>query len=248
MLKAIIVDDEKHCQDRLLLLLKAFDTVQVLNVASSYEEGLAAIKKYSPQVVFLDVQLHDRTGFELLHAVPDINFEVIFTTGYDNYALEAFKFSALDYLLKPIAEEDVYTALEKLTKKISLQEISKKMEVLFHNLEGQKASDFQKIAVPTVDGLSMIAINDIVRCQSDVNYTHLYLKSDSKLTVAKTLKYFESLLEKHHFYRAHQSHLINLTCVDKYVKGKGGYALMNDGSHIEIAVRRKEDFLKKLMG
>ncbi|WP_276165880.1 LytR/AlgR family response regulator transcription factor [Zobellia alginiliquefaciens] len=248
MLNAIIVDDEKHCQDRLLLLLNAFDTVLVLNVASSYEEGLAAIKKYSPHVVFLDVQLHDRTGFELLQAVPDINFEVIFTTGYDTYALEAFKFSALDYLLKPIAEEDLHTALEKLTKKVSLQEISKKMEVLFHNLEGQKASDFQKIAVPTVDGLSMIAIYDIVRCQSDVNYTHLYLKGDRKLTVAKTLKYFEALLEKHHFYRAHQSHLINLTCVDKYVKGKGGYALMNDGSHIEVAVRRKEDFLKKLMG
>ncbi|WP_289040876.1 LytTR family DNA-binding domain-containing protein [uncultured Zobellia sp.] len=248
MLKAIIVDDEKHCQDRLLLLLKTYGTVEVQEVASSFEEGLDAIKRYSPQVVFLDIQLHNKTGFELLQAVPSINFEVIFTTGYDNYALEAFKFSALDYLLKPIAEDDLHTALEKLKKKISLQEISQKMEVLFQNLEGQKTSDFQKIAVPTVDGLSMIAIKDIVRCQSDINYTHLYLKDDKKLTVAKTLKYFEALLDKHHFYRTHQSHLINLACVDKYVKGKGGYALMNDGSHIEVAVRRKEDFLKKLMG
>ncbi|MDO6518888.1 LytR/AlgR family response regulator transcription factor [Zobellia uliginosa] len=248
MLRAIIIDDEKHCQDRLLLLLGAHGALQVENVASSFEEGLVAIKKYSPQVVFLDVQLHDRTGFELLQELVHVNFEVIFTTGYDTYALEAFKFSALDYLLKPIAEDDLHVALEKLKEKISLKEISKKMEVLFHNLDNQKASDFRKIAVPTVDGLSMIAITDIVRCQSDVNYTHLFLKADKKLTVAKTLKYFEALLEKHHFYRTHQSHLVNLSCVDKYVKGKGGYALMNDGSHIEVAVRRKEDFLRKLMG
>ncbi|CAM4257138.1 LytR/AlgR family response regulator transcription factor [Zobellia nedashkovskayae] len=247
MLNAIIIDDEKHCQNRLLLLLKSFDTINVLKTASTFQEGLEAIKKYSPQVVFLDVQLHNRTGFELLRAVPNINFEVIFATGYDNYALEAFKYSALDYLLKPIDEDDLNIALGKLNKKISLQEISEKMEVLFHNLKDRKASGFKKIAVPTVDGLSMIAINDIVRCQSDVNYTHLFLKTDRKLTVAKTLKYFEALLEKHHFYRTHQSHLINLTFVDKYVKGKGGYALMNDGSHIEVAVRRKEDFLKKLM-
>ncbi|CAZ94629.1 LytTR family DNA-binding domain-containing protein [Zobellia galactanivorans] len=248
MLRAIIIDDEKHCQDRLFSLLGAHGAIQVESMVSSFDEGVVAIKKHNPQVVFLDVQLHDRTGFELLQELPHVNFEVIFTTGYDTYALEAFKFSALDYLLKPIAEDDLHVALEKLREKISLQEISKKMEVLFYNLDNQKASNFRKIAVPTVDGLSMIAITDIVRCQSDVNYTHLFLKADRKLTVAKTLKYFEALLEKHHFYRTHQSHLVNLSCVDKYVKGKGGYALMNDGSHIEVAVRRKEDFLKKLMG
>ena len=247
MLKAIVVEDERHCLNRLQELLgKYHGFIALKGMASTVSEAKAVIIKGSPDVVFLDVQLHDRTGFELLRELPNIDFEVIFTTAFNQYALEAFKFSALDYLLKPIAENDLKVAIEKLKRKISLQEISDKMGVLFHNLEKNKTADFQKIAVPTVEGLSMITISDIVRCQSDSNYTHLYIRGGKKLTVAKTLKHFELLLKKHHFYRSHQSHLINLAYVDKYIKGKGGYALMGDGSRIEIAVRRKEEFLKML--
>ncbi|MDT7827558.1 LytTR family DNA-binding domain-containing protein [Pricia sp. S334] len=249
MLRAILVEDERHCQDRLRHLLRRHEDFLVLEcTASTVEDAKVAILLHRPEVVFLDVQLRGRTGFELLKEIPNISFEVIFTTAFDRYAVEAFRFSALDYLLKPIAEEDLIAALEKLKKKISQQEICKKLEVLFQNLEENRTGDFQKIAVPTVDGLSMISIDDILRFQSDSNYTHLFLIGGKRLTVAKTLKYFVTLLEKHHFYRTHHSHLINLIYVDKYQKGKGGLVLMTDGSHVEIAVRRKEEFLKRLMG
>ncbi|WP_291869995.1 LytTR family DNA-binding domain-containing protein [Maribacter sp.] len=249
MLKAIIVDDEQHCIDRVLkLLVKYSHVITVVKVVRSVDEARVSIEEELPDVIFLDVQIYDQTGFDLLKQLSAINFEIIFTTGYGNYAIEAFKFSALDYLLKPVDEEEFDKAVEKLKQKTSLKELSKKMEVLFHNLEEKKNGNQKKIAVPTVEGLTLIDISNVIRCQSDTSYTHIFLKGNKKITVAKTLKYFENLLELHSFFRTHHSHLINLVMVDKYIKGKGGYALMKDGSYVEVAVRRKEEFLKRLSG
>ncbi len=246
MLKTIIIDDEQHCVDRISKLLSKYDnTINIIEICSNAGDAKKTIELLKPDVIFLDVHLHQETGFDLLKQLSNIDFEIVFTTAYDSYAVDAFKFSALDYLLKPIDEDDLSLTIDKLKKKTSLKDVSKKVEVLFHNLE-DKTNQVKKIAIPTLEGLTFIKVSDIIRCQSDINYTHIFLEGKKKITVAKTLKHFEDLLDQYNFFRTHQSHLINLSYIDKYVKGKGGYVLMSDGTHIEVAVRRKEGFMNKL--
>jgi two-component system LytT family response regulator len=243
MLKAVIIDDEPHCINRLTEMLKDYcsDKVQLLDSFSSVKEGITGILKLHPDVVFLDVQMNDKTGFDLLNELSEINFEVIFTTAYEKYAVQAFKFSAIDYLLKPVDADDVVAAVNKVTKKISGNDISQKIDTLFHNLQNNQAS--KRISIATVDGISFVEINDIIRCQGQINYTVIFLKDKQKITVAKTLKEFEELLSDHNFYRVHNSHLVNLACIKKYHKGKGGTISMIDHSQIEVSSRRKEGLL-----
>jgi two-component system LytT family response regulator len=245
MLKAIIVDDETHCIHRLSEMLKDYcaNNVELLDSFLSVNEGIAGILKLQPDVVFLDVQMNDKTGFDLLNEIPDINFEVIFTTAYEKYAVQAFKFSAVDYILKPVDAQDVVAAVNKVNKKISGNEISQKINTLFHNLNNNQA---KRISIPTADGITFLEINDIVRCQSQINYTVIFLKDKQKITVAKTLKEFEELLSDYNFYRVHNSHLVNLSCIKKYHRGKGGTISMIDHSEIEVSSRRKEGLLERL--
>jgi len=248
MIKAIIIDDEGHCINRLENLLATFcsDMVVLCGSFKTVEEGSDAIRTIKPQLVFLDVEINDKTGFDLLQQLPEINFEVIFTTAYDKYAVQAFKFSALDYLLKPVDAEDLQHAIKKLNQKFSQQEISQKFDALFHNLKSMQGAS-KKICVPVVSGLVFIQVSDIIRCESEINYTKLFLKDKQKLLVAKTLKEFEEMLTEYNFYRVHNSHLINLAYIKTYNKGKGGFVVMEDGSEIEVSTRRKDEFLKKLM-
>ena len=248
MIKAIIIDDERHCINRLENILKEHCSYEV-ELTGSFEtvhEGLEAIKKLKPQLIFLDVEIQDKTGFDLLKQIPEIDFEVIFTTAYDKYAVQAFKFSAIDYLLKPVDAEDLQQALDKLKVKFSRDEMSQKLDALFHNLKNIKGSS-KKICVPVLTGLIFVNVEDIVRCESNVNYTTLLTKDKQKILVAKTLKEFEELLGDYNFFRVHNSHLINLDYIKSYNKGKGGTVSMTDGSEIEVSTRRKEEFLKKLM-
>ncbi|MCR9228286.1 MAG: response regulator [Flavobacteriaceae bacterium] len=247
MLKAIIVDDEQHCINRLdgLLQDQGHD-IEVMARCKTINEAKGEITCSFPDIVFLDVQLGKNTGFDLLSQLDTFDFEVIFTTSFDNYALQAFKFSALDYLLKPIDKNDLANALQKLRNHKNLKETSKKIDILFHNFkEGNELS--KRIAIPTLDGFAMLDTNDIIRLQSDVNYTHIHTLSNKRITASKTLKYFEGVLEGNAFFRVHKSHLVNLSFVEHYVKGKGGYIVLTDGSKIEVAVRRKEELIKKLL-
>jgi len=248
MIKAIIIDDEQHCINRLenILTEHCSNEVELAGSFESVAEGLEAIKKLKPQLIFLDVEIHDKTGFDLLKQIPDIDFEVIFTTAYDKYAVQAFKFSAIDYLLKPVDAEELLQALDKLKVKFSRNEMSQKLDALFHNLKNIKGSS-KKICVPVLTGLIFINVDDIVRCESNVNYTTLFTKDKQKILVAKTLKEFEELLGEYNFFRVHNSHLINLNYIKSYNKGKGGTISLTDGSEIEVSTRRKEEFLKKLM-
>ena len=248
MIKAIIVDDERHCINRLENILTAYHGNDIEQAGSfeTVDEGLEAIKKLKPQLVFLDVEIRDKTGFDLLKQIPAIDFEVIFTTAYDKYAVQAFKFSAIDYLLKPVDAEELQQALNKLKVKFSRSETSQKLDALFHNLKNIKGSS-KKICVPVLTGLIFVNVEDIVRCESNVNYTTLFMKDKQKILVAKTLKEFEELLGDYNFFRVHNSHLINLDYIKSYNKGKGGSVSMTDGSEIEVSTRRKEEFLKKLM-
>lgn len=246
MLKALLIDDEAHCAERIKkLLIPHENTFQLIGVSTTVSEGIKAIEALKPDVVFLDIQIHDQTGFELLDQLKTIHFDIIFTTAHNNYAINAFKYSALDYLLKPITKIDFDAALEKFQKKNSLEETAHKLNVLFHNLITQ-SEGLKKMAIPTLEGFVFAEISEIIRCESDGNYTHITLKNNEKITASKTLKYFEELLPTLNFFRIHKSHLINLNYVEKYLKGKGGYVHMNDGKNIEVAVRRKEGFLQKL--
>jgi two-component system LytT family response regulator len=244
MIKAIIIDDEQHCSDRLNSLLSQdhSSAIKVEGCFQTVEEGLKAIQTLKPGLIFLDVQLQDLTGFDLLKQLYEINFEIIFTTAYEKYAVQAFKFSAIDYLLKPVDKEDLKMAIGRLSDKIHKTDASKKIDALIHNLHGVS----KRICVPVVTGLVFIQVTDIIRCESDINYTTLYLRDRQKLVVAKTLKEFEELLTDYNFFRVHNSHLINLACIKNYNKGKGGTITMTDHSTVDVSTRRKEEFLKKL--
>lgn len=248
MIKTVIVDDEPHCADRLSRLLHAHcPAVSVPTIFHTVEEGITGIAQLQPELVFLDVMIHDQTGFDLLKQLPQANFHLVFTTAYEKYALQAFKFSALDYLLKPIDPDDLVLCMERVQKTMRKDELADRLDALFHNLKRGQA-DKRRITIPTVSGLTFVQVSDIIRCQSEINYTVLYLKSDQKITVAKTLKEFEDLLSGYDFYRVHNSHLVNMAYVKSYNRGKGGYVCMCDNSVIEVASRRKEDFLKRLAG
>lgn len=244
MIRSLIIDDEQHCINRLSQLLEPMGNLLLAGTYKTVEEGIRAIKDHRPQLVFLDVQIGDQTGFDLLRKLGKIEFELIFTTAYDHYAVQAFKFSAMDYLLKPIDRDDLVQAVEKVNEKLDKKDLSKRVEVLLDNVH--KMDRHKRISIPTSDGLLFVEVSDIIRCQSDVNYTHVFLKGNKKITVSKTLKTFEGLLSECNFFRIHNSHLINIECVIKYTKGKGGYVTMNDKSHIEVSSRRKEEFLKRL--
>jgi two-component system LytT family response regulator len=246
MIKAIIIDDETHCINRLSDLLKEYcQNIYLAGSFTTVNEGISGILNLQPDFIFLDVQINNQTGFDILKEIREINFEIIFTTAYEKYAVQAFKFSALDYLLKPVDSDDLVRAVNKVNKKISGNEISQKIDILFHNLKNNSGS--QKISIPTSDGIIFLDINDIIRCQSQINYSIIFLKNNQKITVAKTLKEFEELLSAHNFYRVHNSHLINLAYIKKYNKGRGGSIFMSDNSEVEVSSRRKDGLLKRLL-
>ncbi len=249
MVSAIIIDDEQSCIDRLSGLLQTHcaQTLRLAGTADSVAKGIQLVKDLRPALVFLDVQIGEETGFDLLRKLDDVPFEVIFTTAFEKYAVQAFKFSAVDYLLKPVDPDDLREAINKLQDKLSKQEMSQKLDVLFHNLKNIEGAS-KKITVPTLNGLMFLPVRDIIRCEADVNYTHIFLRDKQKITVAKTLKEFEELLNEYNFFRVHNSHLVNLACVKEYSKGKGGYVTLTDNSEIEVSERRKNEFLKRLAG
>ncbi|MBC7826877.1 MAG: response regulator transcription factor [Chitinophagaceae bacterium] len=247
MIRAIIIDDEKHCIERLSDLLKEnfANQVHLMESFNTVEDGIKAIEKLRPDLVFLDVQIHNKTGFDLLRHFDKIFFRVIFTTAFDKYAVQAFRFSAADYLLKPVDPEELKQAVGKLSLGTGTNTVSDTVLHLLNNIrETQIAS--KKIGIPVITGLVFIQVSEIIRCQSDINYTTFFLKDKQKLLVAKTLKEYEEILNDYHFFRVHNSHLINLAYIKSYHKGKGGSVTMTDGSEIEISTRRKDDFLKKM--
>lgn len=247
MLKAILIDDEQHCINRLEgLLRKNAPDIEIVARCKTIEGAKSEISLQSPDILFLDVQLGRDTGFDLLSQINYVDIEVIFTTSYDKYALKAIKFSALDYLLKPIDRSDLSHAIQKLKRYRNLRDTSKKIEVLLSNIKENNTSS-ERIAIPTLEGYTMVDTRDIIRFQSDANYSHIHLKSNNKITASKTIKYFEEILAHRNFFRVHKSHLVNLSYVETYVKGKGGYITLNDGTKIEVAVRRKEELIKKLI-
>lgn len=245
MITATIVDDEPYSCETLATLLERYcPDVKVLDICYSAASALKSINEQKPQLLFLDIEMPHMNGFELLEKLPDIDFELVFTTSYDQYAIKAFRFSALDYLLKPIDQDDLRKAVQKAvnsTSHVSPQQIKVLLEKLNH-----PTLIVNKIAIPTLEGLQMILVESIINCEADRNYTIINTKNKQKIVASKTLKEVEELLEDYPFIRVHHSHIVNLNEVERYVKGEGGYLLMSNGSNIDVSRSRKEFLLKKL--
>ena len=249
MIKAVIVEDEKNSQELLKDLITEYcDGVEVVAIAGNVAEGLAALKEHSPQLLFLDIELPDGDGFQVLEKVEKLDFDVIFTTAYDQYAMKAFKFAATDYLLKPVDIDELQAAAERVVAKQNSSEEtdqSEKIEALIKNIRNIQ-QPFKRIVLPTSNGFTVVNPEDILRCESDRNYTFIFLMDKRKILVSRTIKEYDEMLRDFNFFRIHQSHLINLKYLKNYTRGRGGYVELTDGTTLDVSARRKSEFLKRM--
>ena len=244
VLKTIIIDDEEDARTTLRSFVTSYcPNLEIIEEAEGVADGYRKIMAHSPNLVFLDIQMEDGTGFDLLGKIRQPEFNVIFTTAFDEYAIKAFKFSAIDYLLKPIDPDELIEAVAKARK-----EHKNQGERLGALVETHSSQTFDRITLSSQEGLTVVKLDNIQRLESDSNYTHFFLRSGEKITVPKSLKEYELILPTSRFYRTHQSHIINLDYVKKFVREDGGYVLMDDGAEILVARRRKEDFINVLTG
>jgi two-component system, LytTR family, response regulator len=245
MLTAIIIDDEKNALDVLDMQLNQFcKEVNIVAKCDSGEKGIIAIKKNNPDLVFLDIEMPHKNGFDVLKETSQFNYDVIFTTAYDQFAIKAFKFSAIDYLLKPIDILELQAAVEKVKNKKGGINLGEKLKTLLSQLQPLPGAQQQRIALPVGEAMQFMQPDDILRCESDSNYTHIFLTNGKKITTAKTLKDVEESLEGLNFSRIHQSHLVNMHHISKVVRGDGGYVVMDDGTSISISRNKKEAFME----
>jgi two-component system LytT family response regulator len=246
MIKAIIVDDEVHCLDTLTMLISDYcPQVEVTEQCMSAKQGIEAVAKHHPSLVFLDIEMPVMNGFDFLEHFKEIPFAIIFTTSYDQYAIKAIRFSALDYLLKPIDPKELIAAVQKVEAQ-KFVPLTEQFQMLIKQIKNKDA-DFNKIAIPTSEGFELIPADQLVRCEADDNYTHIYLKNKTKIIACRSLKEMEEQLEKFSsFIRVHHSYIVNLNEVQKYIRGEGGYLVMNDNTTVNVSRSRKEMLIKKL--
>jgi two-component system LytT family response regulator len=235
-MRAIIIDDEKVFRDMLASLLKQnLPQVEIISICENAEKGFIAIKSQSPDLVFLDVEMPGLTGTELMDKIEHKNFELIYTTSHDKYALKALKQNAADYLIKPVDSIDLMMAVEKVSKRIEAKQ-----------KESDKGSnttaESKMIALPTGDGLEFYEISNIIRCESETNYTTFYFSDRDKLVITRQLKDVEEMLKGYNFFRTHKSHLVNVKQIKKAYKGEGAYLIMKDGSNVPISRQKKDEF------
>lgn len=244
MIKAIIIDDEERARRTLEALLKDYcPQVEIIDACANVPEGVLSINKNKPNLVFLDIEMPEYNGFELLNFFRDVDFEIIFVTAYNDYALKAFEVSAVDYVLKPVDIDKLKNAVTKAEQKLSSFDMQSRLDVLKENFG---SNQFNKIALPVADGLLFVDVNEIMMLEADGAYTHVWLKNGSSLLVSKKLKFFEDVLEnRKNFYRSHRSYLVNINFLKKYNKGEGSLLLEN-GKTIQIARERKQEFEQQL--
>ncbi|GAB2559646.1 LytR/AlgR family response regulator transcription factor [Spirosoma areae] len=241
---AILVDDEKHCRDVLALLLAKY-CPQITLMASCADgaEGVEAIDRHHPDLVFLDIEMPGMSGFDLLKACRFTGFRVIFTTAYNEYAIQAIRHNALDYILKPIDKDELRQAVAKAEEAISVRPSSQVDEFVAY-LNRQKTGD--RIALPTMEGLQILQSEEIYYCESDGGYTHFFLTNGKAVLISKTLKEVEDVLESKGFCRVHHGYLINVRYVQKYIRGDGGEVIMANNKNIPVSRNKKQEFLSLL--
>lgn len=244
MITAVLVDDDVNLRNGMKSLLSIYaPDIDIIGEADSVGSGLQVLSKIRPQVLFLDIQMNDGTGFDLLEQLAEaqgkINSHVVFITAYEQYAIKAFRFSALDFLLKPVAPDELEKVIGKIRNVLEKDNDYSHIDLLLENIR-KKADNFKRIALSNSDGIHLLDINDIIRCESDDNYTKFYIRNRKPILISKTLKEYEELLTEHDFVRIHQSHLINLSYVKSYVKKDNGFVLMSDDCKLPISQRKRE--------
>lgn len=240
MISIAVIDDEPKARETIIniLALGNFET-KIVGEADSVQSAFELISLLSPDVVLLDINLPDGNGFDLLKKFEKINFKIIFITAHGEYAIQAFKFSAVDYILKPIRAAELFAAIEKASESFNKEETVQKISALLSNLEKLK-----KIVLKTSESIHIVNVQQIIRCQADVNYTTFYLESGETLLVSKPLKEYDELLSRAGFFRTHQSHLVNLDHILRYDKKDGGYLYMDNKSLVPVSIRKKEELFR----
>ena len=241
---AVLVDDMPQALEMLYNDISTKHTnVQIIGTANSVVEASKLLRKQQPDILFLDIMLGDGTGFDVLEIIPDLRSKIIFVTASDAFAIKAFKFAAIDYILKPYSDEDLNNAILKALKQV--QPEKKQLSVLQESI-ANPTNVPKKISLHTLDKIVVVALEDVIKCKSDNNYTTFYFENGSKLMVTKTLKYFADLLKESHFLRVHQSHLINIKYIKEYIKSDGGYLVLKDKSTVPVSVRKRAEVLEAL--
>ncbi len=244
MRKALIIDDENRTRELIAKMIDSFGfDLETFPIGENVQSGIAAIESLRPDIVFLDIQMPDGTGFDLLKSVQNKNFEVVFITAHEEFAIKAIKFSALDYLLKPIDPTELREATEKAMKAIEDKRDEQQFEALQNNIQPTQK---KRLVLKTQESVHVVELEEIIRCEADRNYTSFFLTGGKKILVSKTLKDYEILLSSFHFLRVQQSHLINLNFVDRYDKGNGGSVVMKDGSQVPLSPAKRDIFFKIL--
>ena len=242
MIKTLIVDDETHCINRLIHLIERRpNTFEVIDTCQTVEAALDVVKNNPLDLVFLDIEIKDKTGFDFLRQVERIEFNTIFTTAFDNYAIKAFKYSAFDYLMKPIDVDEFNASIERLDNKMAKSRNGNQVKSLLENVWQRQP---KLLTISSVEGFETVPVADIIHLEASGNYTYIHTKNVKK-TVTKPIKFYEDLLDKEDFFKCHKSHLIKLDQVRSYHKGKQAYVVMTNGNQVPIAVRKKDGFLNK---
>lgn len=251
MITAVLIDDDINLREGMKGLLSLYaPDISIIGEADSVASGIETLNTLNPQVVFLDIQMNDGTGFDILEKLSDINGKVtshvVFITAYEHYAIKAFRFSALDFLLKPVGPDELEKVIDKIRNVLEKDNDYSHIDLLLENIR-KKADNFKRIALSNSDGIHLLDICDIMRCESDDNYTKFFVKNRKPILISKTLKEYEELLTEHDFVRIHQSHLINLAYVKSYVKKDNGYVMMTDESQLPISQRKREQLQEILV-
>lgn len=233
-MKVIIVDDQVSVRNSISAILnKDYPEIEIIATAGTIEDGYSVIKNEEPNLLFLDVELPDGTGFELLQKLLPVDFKVIFITGHQEYALKAIKMSALDFILKPFERDEIHDAVDRAREVINKEEEQVKLQALSENLENKKI--LKRIILATSDNLHLVAIADIIRAEADSNYTKFFIADGQKIMVSRTIKEFDTLMADSGMVRVHQSHLVNISFVDKYIRRDGGSLQLKDGTSIPVS-------------
>lgn len=244
MIKVLIVDDETRTRELIAKMIDSFAyDITAIPEGSNVQTAIEAIEKHHPDIVFLDIQMPDGTGFDVIRSIEDKSFEVIFITAHEEFAIKAIKFSALDYLLKPVDTLELKSALDRALESISEKKENSQFEALQKNIN---PSEKRRLVLKTQESVHVVELDDIIRCEADRNYTSFYLKDNRKILVSKTLKDYETLLASHNFLRVQQSHLINISYVDRYDKKNGGAVVMKDGSEVPLSPAKRDLFFNRL--
>ena len=244
MKKILIIDDENRTRQLIANMINSFGMdVETIPEGENVQSGVAAIEKYNPDIVFLDIQMPDGTGFDVLRSITNKTFEVIFITAHEEFAIKAIKFSALDYLLKPVDPGELKQALDKAIEALEVKKESSQFDALQTNIN---PNEKRRLVLKTQESVHVVELDQIIRCEADRNYTSFFLLENKKILVSKTLKEYETLLSGHNFLRVQQSHLVNIDYVDRYDKKNGGAVVMKDGSEVPLSPAKRELFFKRL--